>query len=352
MTKLVIQIPCFNEASTLPATIAGLPRSLPGVSEIELLIVDDGSTDGTADVARSLGVRHVVQFERNKGLAAAFVAALEASIRAGADIIVNTDADNQYQAGQIPNLVSPILAGRAELVVGDRGVGSLQNFSWLKRQLQVVGSWVLGRAAGISTPDATSGFRALSRECALRTIVLSPYSYTLETLIQAGARGAAVSFVPIGINPHTRPSRLMKSIPHYLWRSGATIVRAYTMYRPMRVFNKLGALLILLGLIPGFRFLYLYFFVERVGHVQSLILSAILIIVGVQTLLIGIVADLIAINRRIMEDALYRVRKLEAGPGSSGPGSSGSDSPGLRDEPLDSAGSASGLSAHRTSRAN
>ncbi len=313
MTKLIIQIPCFNEASTLPVTVASLPRAISGIDEIEILVVDDGSTDGTSAVAHSLGVHHVVHFERNKGLAAAFVAGLEACIRAGADIIVNTDADNQYQAEQIPNLVVPILQGRAELVIGDRGVASLSNFSWPKRNLQVAGSWVLGRAAGLQTPDATSGFRALSRECALRTMVMSNYSYTLETLIQAGARRAGVTFVPIGINAQTRPSRLMRSIPHYLWHSGATIIRAYTMYRPMRVFNKLGAILIFLGLIPGFRFLYLYMFVEKTGHVQSLILSAILIIVGVQTLLIGIVADLISFNRRIMEEALYRLRKLDAG---------------------------------------
>jgi glycosyltransferase involved in cell wall biosynthesis len=310
--KLIIQIPCFNEAATLPATIAALPRSIAGVDELELLVIDDGSTDATAEVARSHGVHHVVRCNRNKGLASAFVTGLEACLKAGADIIVNTDADNQYQAEQIPMLVAPILDGRADLVVGDRGVASVPGFSWLKRRLQVAGSWTLGRAAEIDTPDATSGFRALSRDCAFRTIVLSDYSYTLETLIQAGARRAAVEFVPISVNAQTRPSRLMKSIPHYLWRSGGTIVRAYTMYRPMRVFITLGAILIVLGLIPGFRFLYLYAFVAKTGHIQSLILSAILIIIGVQTLLIGLLADLISSNRRIVEEALYRLRKLEA----------------------------------------
>lgn len=310
--KLIIQIPCLNEAKTLPATVAALPRALPGIDVVEILIVDDGSTDGTADVARSLGIRHVVQFERNRGLAAAFMAGLEASVRAGADIVVNTDADNQYQASDIATLIEPILARRAELVVGDRGVGSLANFSWLKRRLQVFGSWVLGRAAGLQTPDATSGFRALSRECALRTMILSNYSYTLESLIQAGARRAAVEFVPIGINPQTRPSRLMRSIPHYIRKSGLTMLRAYTMYRPMRVFTTLGVLFIGLGILPGLRFVYFYFFVDRVGHIQSLILAAILIIVGFQVLLIGVIADLISFNRQIVEEAVYRLRRIEA----------------------------------------
>ena len=311
MIKVVIQIPCFNEATTLPSTLADLPRSLPGVDVVEYLVIDDGSTDDTAAVARAHGVHHVVQFERNRGLAAAYRAGLDASLRHGADIIVNTDADNQYRATDISRLVEPILARRAELTIGDRGVAMLPSFPYFKRRLQVLGSWTIGRAADLSTPDATSGFRALSREAALRTIVLSDYSYTLESLIQAGVRKAAVAFVPIGINPQTRPSRLMKSIPHYIRKSGVTIVRAYAMYRPLRVFTWAGGILIALGLVPGIRFVYFYATGNRVGHIQSLILAAILIIVGFQVLLIGLLADLIANNRKILEETLYRVRALE-----------------------------------------
>ncbi|HEX9563838.1 MAG TPA: glycosyltransferase family 2 protein [Gemmatimonadaceae bacterium] len=312
MTKVIIQLPCYNEAATLPGTLRDLPRSLPGVDEVEFLVVDDGSVDGTSEVARAHGVDHVVQFERNRGLAAAFTAGLEASLRVGADIIVNTDADNQYRAADIAALIAPIVERRAEMVVGDRGVGSLRNFSWLKRRLQVMGSWVLGRAAELKTPDATSGFRALSRDAALRTLVMSNYSYTLETLIQAGARRAAVVFVPVGINPETRPSRLMRSIPEYIRKSSVTIVRAYAMYRPLRTFASLGALLVLLGMIPGIRFLYFYAIGSRVGHIQSLILAAILIIIGFQVALIGLVADMLAANRKLLEEVVYRLRRRDA----------------------------------------
>jgi hypothetical protein len=237
---------------------------------------------------------------------------LDESVKRGADIIVNTDADNQYHADDIATLVAPIVARRAEIVVGDRGVGNHPEFSPTKRKLQRLGSWVIGRAAGLRTPDATSGFRALSRDAALKTLVLSGYSYTLESLIQAGSRLAAVEFVPIRVNPQTRPSRLMRSIPEYIRKSTVTIVRAYTMYRPLRVFTAIGFVLIGLGIIPGVRFLYLYAIGERVGHVQSLILSAILIIIGVQTLFIGLLADLMSFNRKILEETVYRVRKLEA----------------------------------------
>ncbi|MGD0200812.1 MAG: glycosyltransferase family 2 protein [Bryobacteraceae bacterium] len=311
MKKLIVQIPCYNEAATLPETLAALPRQIPGIDRIEILIIDDGSKDGTVEVARAAGVHHIVRFPRNLGLAAAFTAGLEECLRQGADIIVNTDADNQYEAKDICRLVEPLLAGRAEIVVGDRQVKHLQNFSPLKRRLQAVGSWVIGRASGLDTPDATSGFRAFTREAALRTFVVSGYSYTLETLIQAGARHATVEYVPVSINPQTRPSRLMRSVPHYIRKSAATILRVYTMYRALRVFLAMGIGMILLGMIPGIRFLYLMLVGQRVGHVQSLILAAILIIVGFQVTLIGLLADLLSCNRKLLEELIYRVRKME-----------------------------------------
>lgn len=319
MKKLVIQIPCLNEASFLAETVAALPQRIPGVDRIEVLVIDDGSKDGTAEIAQAVGVDHIVRFPRTLGLAAAFSAGIAEALRQGADIIVNTDADNQYRARDIPRLVEPLLAGRADIVVGDRQVGTLANFSGLKRKLQILGSWVISRASGLKTPDATSGFRAMTRDAALRTFVLSGYSYTLETLIQAGASRMTVEYVPISINPQTRPSRLMRSIPHYIRKSSATILRSYTMYRPLRVFSMLGGTLIAAGMAPGIRFLYLLSTGHRTGHVQSLILSAILIIVGFQVMLIGLLADLLSCNRKLLEEVIYRVRKLEvAQPGSTG----------------------------------
>lgn len=309
--KLIIQIPCYNEAQNLPATLHSLPRSLPGIDVIEYLIIDDGSTDGTAEIAEACGVHHIVKLVGHKGLAAAFTAGLEASIHHGADIIVNTDADNQYLAEDIAVLIEPILAGRAQIVVGDRGVATQKNFSASKRLLQQIGSWVIAVASGVQTPDATSGFRAITREAALRTLVLSQYSYTLETLIQAGARQMEVEYVKVSTNPQTRPSRLMRSIPHYLMNSAATIIRAYTMYRPLRVFTGIGSLMIAFGLFWGLRYLYFYLTGEGAGHIQSVILAAILLIVGFQVILIGLVADTIALNRKIQEETLYRIRKLE-----------------------------------------
>jgi len=310
--KLIIQIPCYNEAATLPETVADLPRSLPGIDCIEYLVVDDGSTDDTARVARELGVHHVVRFTGNRGLAQAFAAGLDACLVRQADIIVNTDADNQYVGADIARLVEPILAGRADMVVGDRQVASVPSFSPLKRSLQRLGSWVISRAAGAAIPDAASGFRALTREAALRTLVLSSYSYTLETLIQAGAQHMKVEYAPIRTNAPRRPSRLMHHLPDYLSNSATTIVRAYALYRPLRVFVMAGALAIFAGLLLGLRFLYFYVIGQGDGHIQSLILTAVLLIIGFQTLLIGLVADLVGANRKITEELLYRVRRLES----------------------------------------
>ncbi|RMF45753.1 MAG: glycosyltransferase family 2 protein [Anaerolineae bacterium] len=304
--KVIIQIPCYNEAETLPATVADLPRQLPGVDEIEYLVIDDGSTDGTAEAARACGVHHVVRLPYHMGLARGFAAGLEACLQRGADVIVNTDADNQYVAADIPRLLEPIFAGWAQIVIGDRGVATHQGFSPLKRLLQRLGSWVVSQAAGMPVPDATSGFRALTREAARRTLVLSNYSYTLETLIQAGAHHIPVMYVPVRTNPQTRPSRLMRSTVHYLRQSIPTIIRAYTLYQPLKAFTLLSLVLIGAGLVPAVRYLYFYLALHSSGHIQSLILAAILIIVGVQTFLIGLAADLLAFNRKILEELRYR----------------------------------------------
>lgn len=309
--KLIIQIPCYNEEATLPLALADLPRALPGIDVIEVLIVDDGSTDQTVEVARALGVRHIVRHKRNRGLAAAFQSGLEAALAAGADVIVNTDGDNQYYGPDIARLVEPILAGEADIVVGDRGVAALEHFAPFKRALQRLGSWVVARAAGIPIPDATSGFRAFGREAALRLTVLGEYTYTLETLIQAGVRGMHVSFVPIRTNAQTRESRLIRNIPSFLALSVVTILRFYTMYRPLRVFMMTGGVFIAGALILGLRFLYFYTIGRGAGHVQSLILAAILAIVGFQVGLIGLVADAVSMNRKMLEDMLFRSRRAD-----------------------------------------
>jgi glycosyltransferase involved in cell wall biosynthesis len=297
-------------------TLRLLPRKLEGIDVVEVLIIDDGSSDGTVEAARGAGADHVVRLSHHMGLARAFAAGLDACLRLGADIIVNTDADNQYQAADIPALIAPLLAGSAELVVGDRGVATLEYFAPIKRRLQVWGSRVVSQAAGVSIPDATSGFRAISREAALRTMVLSDYSYTLETLIQAGNSATAVTSVPIGTNPPTRPSRLIRTLQNYLRNSSITILRAYAMYRPLRVFTIIGGLLMLGGVAIGLRFIILrYVLGQEVNQIQSLILAAVLSIVGFQTLMIGLVADLIAFNRKILEEVLYRLKKLDV-PGS------------------------------------
>ncbi len=309
--KLIIQIPCRNEELTLPITLAALPQKLPGIDIIETLIIDDASDDRTIEVAMASGVDHIVRLTHHVGLAGGFVAGLETCLANQADLIVNTDADNQYNAEDILLLVEPILQGRADIVVGDRGVATLKEFSPGKRLLQRFGSWVMAKASGIDTPDATSGFRALSREAALRTIVLSQYSYTLETLIQAGARQMSVEYVPVRTNPKTRPSRLMKNIPEYLANSTSTIFRTYMLYRPLKVFSWLGSVILLIGFAIGIRFLYFFMIGQGDGHIQSLIFVAILSIIGFQVLVIGLLADLIGFNRKILEEIHYRIRKLE-----------------------------------------
>jgi glycosyltransferase involved in cell wall biosynthesis len=312
--KLIIQIPCFNEADTLPKTLAQLPKAVDGFYQVEILVVDDGSTDDTPAVAREAGADHIVHLSRHLGLAQAFAHGLDASLRLGADVIVNTDADNQYRAEDIHKLVKPILDGKAEMVIGDRGVGSIAHFPAHKRALQTLGSKVVSATAGFSIPDATSGFRALTREVALETMVLSNYSYTLETLIQAGARKVRVAFVPIETNPPERPSRLISSIRHYLVNSSVTIMRSFTMYRALRIFTTISLVMLLVGTAIGVRFLVVFFQGNGAGMIQSLILAAVFLIVGFMTFLIGLIADLVSFNRKILEEILYRIRRHDSDP--------------------------------------
>jgi len=309
--KLIIQIPCFNEEAVLEGTLAALPSRVPGIDVIETLVIDDGSADGTAEAARRGGATYLLRFPVHLGLARAFSAGLDAALKLGADVIVNTDADNQYPGSAIPALVAPILRGEAEMVIGDRAPHQLQHFGPLKRVLQWVGSWVVRQLSGTTVPDAASGFRAFSRRAALKLNVFTRFTYTLETIIQAGKKHIAIGHVPVATNPDTRPSRLFQSIWMYLRRSGSTLVRIYALYEPLRVFWGLGALGILGGLAIGARFLFQYLAGEGAGHIQSLILAAVLLIVGFQTMLIGLVADLIGGNRSLLEDTLFRVRELE-----------------------------------------
>ena len=313
LNKLIIQIPCLNEAETLPATLAELPRSIPGIDIIEVLVVDDGSRDGTADVARAAGVDHVVRLRRNKGLAAAFAAGIDASLKRGADFIVNTDADNQYPGGQIPALLEPLLKGEADIVIGDRNIAEVRHMSWRKRQLQRLGSWVVRQVSSTSVPDTTSGFRAYTRDAALRMTIVSEFSYTLESIIQAGKKRMAIAHVPIETNPRTRKSRLFDSVFSYIKRSAATIVRIYAMYEPLKIFTYVGVAVIFVGVLISSRFFYT-FLTEPVSwarHLQSLLFAGVFLIVGVQVLLIGLLADVISANRKLLEDLLYRVRSLE-----------------------------------------
>lgn len=306
--KLIIQIPCYNEAGTLAIALAALPRQVPGFDTVEWLIIDDGSTDDTMAVARANGVDHVVRHTSNQGLARGFMTGLDSCLRLGADVIVNTDADNQYNADDIPALTKPILEHRADIVVGARPIETIEHFSPVKKLLQKLGSWVVRVASKTDIPDAPSGFRAMSRAAAQRLMVFNDYTYTLETIIQAGQKNMAITSVPIRVNGDLRPSRLVKSIPSYIKRSIVTIIRIFIIYRPFRFFGTIGAVLFGAGFLLGLRFVWKYLGGEGEGHVQSLILAALLLGMGFQTLLIAVVADLLSANRKLLEDVRYRLR--------------------------------------------
>jgi glycosyltransferase involved in cell wall biosynthesis len=310
--KLIIQIPCYNEAETLAITLADLPRALPGLDQVEWLIIDDGSQDATVEVAKVNGVDHIVSFSKNQGLARGFMAGLDACLKLGADVIVNTDADNQYNADDIPLLVKPILDGKADVVIGARPISEIEHFPFIKKQLQKLGSWVVRLASKTEIPDAPSGFRSMSREAAMRLNVFNDFTYTLETIIQAGQKNMAIISVPIRVNEDLRPSRLVKSIPNYLRKSAMTIVRIFVVYKPFRFFMSLGLIAFMAGFLIGLRFLYYYLFAhDATGHIQSLILASILLGMGFQGFALAFLADLLAVNRRLMEDVQYRIRRTE-----------------------------------------
>ncbi len=309
--KLIIQIPCYNEERTLGVTIHDLPTAIDGVDEIEYLIINDGSRDDTVAEARRLGVHHVVSFKNNRGLAHGFMAGLDACLHLGADIIVNTDADNQYCGADIEKLVRPILDGKADMVIGERPIDETAHFSPAKKLFQHLGSWVVRKASGTDIPDAPSGFRAYSREAALRINVTNEYTYTLETIIQAGRSKMAITSVPIRTNPELRKSRLFNSMWGYMKRSASVIVRSYAMYKPMKFFGSIGAVIFLLGVLLGGRFMWYVALGDSSGHVQSLILTAILLMLGFMVFMLGVMGDLISKNRKLLEDIQYRTRKME-----------------------------------------
>lgn len=308
--KLIIQIPCYNEAETLEIALNDLPKHIEGIDEIEYLIINDGSTDKTVEVAVNWGVHYVVNFTRNKGLAKGFMAGLSACLEHGADIIVNTDADNQYCGEDIEKLVRPILDGKADIVIGERPIDQTAHFSPLKKKLQHLGSWVVRKASKTDIPDAPSGFRAYSRDAALRMNVINDYTYTLETIVQAGRNKMAITSVPIRTNAELRPSRLFSSMFGYIKRSMMTIVRAFLMYKPMKFFVTVGSILGIIGVGIGVRFLIFLVNGQGSGHIQSLILASMMIILGVMTGIVGLQADIIAANRKLLEDIQYHVRKM------------------------------------------
>jgi glycosyltransferase involved in cell wall biosynthesis len=311
MTKLLIQIPCYNEEEALPVALAALPRTLPGVETIEWLVIDDGSTDRTSEVARAHRVDHIIRLPRHQGLAYAFMAGLEGCLQAGADIIVNTDADNQYLAGDIPKLLAPILEGRAEMVIGARPIGNIRHFSRLKKTFQHMGSWMTRVVSSTDVSDAASGFRAISRSAAMRLHVFNGFTYTIETIIQAGQKGMAVVSVPIATNSELRPSRLISGLSTYMGRQVLTMVRVFATYKPFRFFAVPGALTFAAGFVIGLRFLYFYWSGDGSGHVQSLILAALLMGTGFFLTVVGILADLLAVNRALLEGVEWRLKKVE-----------------------------------------
>ena len=311
--KLIIQIPCYNEAETLEIALNALPKHIDGVDEIEYLIINDGSSDDTEKVALEWGVHYIVHFKRNLGLAKGFLAGIDSALRHGADIIVNTDADNQYCGTDIEKLIQPILNREADIVIGERPIDEIQEFSWIKKKLQRFGSYVVRVASKTDIPDAPSGFRAYSRKAAMRVNVHNEYTYTLETIVQAGRNKMAITSVPVNTNPELRESRLMNSIFGYIKKSVLTILRAVLMYKPLQVFTMLGSMAILAGVAIGVRFLIYYFQGNGGGHIQSLILATMMIIIGSQTFVTGLQADIISANRKLLEDIQFRVKKLELG---------------------------------------
>lgn len=307
--KLIIQMPCFNESETLSIALAALPRHVEGFDQVEWLVIDDGSTDNTVEVAKQCGVDHIVRHTGNKGLAVAFMTGIDHCLKNGADVIINTDADNQYDASNIPDLVKPILDNKFEMVIGARPIATIEHFSLAKKLLQKLGSWVVRGASKTSIPDAPSGFRAISRNAAQKLVVFSEYTYTLETIIQAGRKDIAITSVPVNVNEDLRPSRLVKSIPSYIKRSIFTIIRIFVIYRPFHFFLSIGLLLMLLGGLISARYMFYYIFESGEGHIQSLILSAILLMMGFQTILVAFLADLLAANRKLIEDVRERLIK-------------------------------------------
>jgi glycosyltransferase involved in cell wall biosynthesis len=314
MKKLIIQIPCLNEEKTLPQTIRDIPRQIEGIDKVEVLVVDDGSTDRTIEVAKENGADHITRLPSKKGLARAFIAGLDASLALGADIIVNTDADNQYCGGDIPKLVRPILEGKADMVIGVRDIKNIKHFSMTKKWLQRIGTWVVKNFSGTNIKDATSGFRAYSRDVAMKLNVVSDFTYTIETIIQAGHRQFTIDQVDVQTNEKLRESRLISSLKNYVMKGADTIIRIYAMHKPLKVFTIIGSTLFLAGVLLGLRFIYFWIITppgQTVGHVQLVVLSAVFLIVGFQVVIIGLMADLISANRKLIEDMLNRVKKID-----------------------------------------